>query len=343
MKKKDEMKFSNTVGGAAMMPAEETPSESVSVEDLMADGGWDVDKISPSMRETYFSKPKPNPEEDNEDETYDVDGGQSIADEEGYDADDDEDVEFDAASAAGEEESDQERPTDDDGPNGGVPALSTKDIVLAINAIARRTVEKGKLEIGQYVFEIVFKGDIKEVLSKNPNKSSSLRAICEDKDLMVDHRKLGSWVKAAALRSDLEANGVDISEFTLSHFLAILKLGTAEKRLQLAQQVEQAGLSARQTADEVEAAKKKSPAPGKGENLLKKMDDPFSLFDDKDDKEFLSDKARLEKELDSEQRLRIIKAIDERLGRMTEVNEFLETSKRNLIAIEMENLNGGSQ
>ena len=223
------------------------------------------------------------------------------------------------------------------------PDWSTEDIVRAINDIARRTVETGKLKIGQFVFEKVFKGDIKEVLSKNPNKSTSLRAICDDKELMVDHRKLGSWVKAAALKADLKLKEVDISEFYLSHFLAILRIGNAEKRLEMAQKAATENLSGRDIVGEIEATRQKNSPPTKGEILLKKVDDPFSLFADEEYKDFLSNKARLETELDSEGRLRMIKAIGARLGKISEVNAFLETSKKNLVAIEMENLNGESQ
>jgi hypothetical protein len=322
MKNKKENEFNNAVGGAAMMPIEQTSSGSVTVQELIVGHG------NASMEETY-SMPALDPEDGYEDEDYD--DNEEV------------DLESEAAFETGEDKIDEEGPADDDGSNGSGTDWSTEDIVRAINDIARRTVETGKLEIGQFVFEKVFKGDIKEVLSKNPYKSASLRAICDDEDLMVDHRKLGSWVKAAAFKADLELKGMDVSKFYLSHFLAILRVGNAEKRLELAKKAATEKLSGRDIVVVIEAAKQKSDPPTKGALLLKKVDDPFSLFADEEYKEFLSNKARLETELDSEDRLRMIKAIGARLGRMTEVNEFLETSKKNLVAIEMENLNGGSQ
>jgi hypothetical protein len=321
-----------------MMPAQQTTPATLSPADLEAENPWNGEQLSPEAREKYFGKPKPRPQPDEEYE--DEDFG---ADEEGYAAGDDENAEFESASESGEEEPEQEGASADHCPNGGETDWSTEDIVRAINDIARRTVETGKLKIGQLLFEKVFKGDIKEVLSKNPNKCTSLRAICEDKDLMVDHRKLGSWVKAAAFKTDLQLKEVDVSKFYLSHFLAILKVGNAEKRLELAKRAAAERLSGRDIVTSIEAATPKNPPPTKGTTLLKKVDDPFSLFDDQKDKEFLSDKARLVTELDSEERLRIIKAIGARLGKIREVNEFLETSKRTLVTIEMENLNGESQ
>jgi hypothetical protein len=322
MKNNDHMKFSNTVGGDAMMPIEQTSSKSVTVQELIVEHG------NASMEETY-SMPALDTEDGYEDEDYD----------------DNEEVDLEPETSleTGEDKIDEEGPADDDGSNGSGTDWSTEDIVRAINDIARRTVETGKLKIGQLVFEKVFKGDINEVLTKNPNKSVSLRDICAHPRLMVDHRKLGSWVKAAALRSKLGDEGVDVSKFYLSHFLAILRVGNAEKRLELAKKAATNNMSGREIVAEIETAKEKSDPPTKGALLLKKVDDPFSLFEDENDRGFLSDKDRLDRELDSEARLRLIKAIGARLGKMIEVNEFLETSKKNLVAIEMENLNGGSQ
>lgn len=59
-------------------------------------------------------------------------------------------------------------------------------------------VEKGKLEIGQSVFENVFNGYIEEVLAKNPKRLASLPAICDVEALMVDHRKWGSGKGSSA-------------------------------------------------------------------------------------------------------------------------------------------------
>ena len=47
---------------------------------------------------------------------------------------------------------------------------SVKTIVHNINRIAFHHVERGKLQIGEYVLQVVFNDKIEDVLSKNPNK-----------------------------------------------------------------------------------------------------------------------------------------------------------------------------
>ena len=71
MKSKDEMKFSNTIGGAAMMPAQQTTPATLSPADLEAENPWNGEQLSPEAREQYFGKPKPQPAEEYEDEEYD--------------------------------------------------------------------------------------------------------------------------------------------------------------------------------------------------------------------------------------------------------------------------------
>ena len=227
------------------------------------------------------------------------------------------------------------------------PAIPTKEIVQGINEIAKRTVETGKMEIGQYVLDNVFGGNLETVLTRNPNKTQSMRSICEDRELLVDHRRLGSWVKAAALRSDLGASGVDISKLNFTHFLALLRLGKTDQRVDLARRIAEENLSVRQTLDEVYKGKKKSLNNtlnnGKRKQILKRLAEPLTLLDDQDDMEFLSDPERLEKELDSEARLRIIKELDVRSGKIIECNEFLAKTKKSLLAIEIANLKGHSE
>jgi len=227
------------------------------------------------------------------------------------------------------------------------PAISTKEIVRGINEIARRTVEMGKMEIGQYVLDQVFGGNLQTVLTKNPTKSKSMRSICDDPELLVDHRRLGSWVRAAALRSDLKNGGLDISKFNFTHFLALLRLGKKERRLDLARRIAEENLSVRQTLDEVNNGKKKSLNNAlnnsKGSQILKRLAEPLSLLEDQDEMAFLSDTERLEKDLDSESRLRIIKELDVRSKKIIECSEFLAKTKNSLVAIEMAYLNGHSE
>jgi hypothetical protein len=249
------------------------------------------------------------------------------------------DYEEDDEIEAGAEWDGEEEETSEDVEQVTVIDPDTSRLVAEINKIAQRTVERGKMEIGQYILKNVFDGDIQEVLARNPNKSRSLRAICSHPDLMVDHRKLGSWVKAAALRLDLEGNGLDVSKLSFTHFVILLRVGSPEKRIELARKIVKKGMSMKETLDAVNVIKRKA-MPSKGKEMLKKLADPLKLFNDADYKDLLSNRERMEEEFDSEDRLRLIKELERRAGEVAEVNQFLETSKKNLLAIEIEKLSG---
>jgi hypothetical protein len=306
-----------------------------------ADARMGEEKLPDEQQETSVKEPESGPEllarfckDDRRRDSEELGEG-VVFDDEGYD-----DGENEVATAENELEEKEELGTDVASGQGDVSVIDprTIEIVREINQIAIRTVEKGQLEIGQYVLERVFKGDIKKVLTKNPNKSQSLRMICEAPDLMVDRRRLGSWVRGAALRFDLEANGVEVSGLNFSHLLVLLGVSKAEKRLELAQRVVTEKLSVRQTRDEVNASGRKATTRDKGEDILKRLSDPLRLIEDESFLEFVTDRERLTTELDSEARLRLIKAIGLRKRDIGQCNQVLDSAKKHLVAIEMESL-----
>jgi len=73
-----------------------------------------------------------------------------------------------------------------------------KTVVRKINKLAIKTVEKGCMDIGDLVLTDVFQGSLGEACSKDPFKSNSLVMVCKEPDLIVNRRRLGEWVRAAA-------------------------------------------------------------------------------------------------------------------------------------------------
>ena len=138
-----------------------------------------------------------------------------------------------------------------------MPATDVKAVVRQINEIAIETVEKGVMEIGEFVLREVFHDKLEDVLSHSPYKSASLTQISADPELMVDRRRLGTYVKAAALKQELQAKDVDCSNLKFSQLAALLKMSDVEKRLELATEANRDGLSARAILDIIEATKKR--------------------------------------------------------------------------------------
>jgi hypothetical protein len=211
-----------------------------------------------------------------------------------------------------------------------------KKVVREINRIALETVERGKMDIGEYVFQAIFKGDIAEALSKNPYKSKSLKRICDDPELLVDRRMLGTWVRAAAFKAKLEKNLVECSNLTVSQLLAVMKLSgekNEENRKALAETANREGLSVRDILAEVSKFKKNGKSdPSK--ILLRKIQDPLNLMEDKEITALFGDEERLQTELEPDTRNDLIKAIGVMAKKLNASQSFLNSTKVKLMRIE---------
>jgi hypothetical protein len=220
--------------------------------------------------------------------------------------------------------------------NDDIGEAMAKTVVREINRIALETVERGKLAIGEYVFQAIFEGDIAEALSKNPYKSKSLKRICDDPELLVDRRMLGTWVRAAAFKADLESNLVECSKLTVSQLLAIMKLSgdkNKENRKALAENANQEGLSVRDIQAEVSKFKKNGKSdPAKV--LLRKIQDPLNLLEDKEITALFGDEERLQTELEPDTRNDLIKAIGVMAKKLNASQSFLNSTKVKLMRIE---------
>jgi hypothetical protein len=245
----------------------------------------------------------------------------------------DTDEEF-AETDEGEQEEAQES---DEAPSAEL-SVSVKEIVHNINRIAFDFVERGKMEIGHYVLQVVFNDNIDDVLSKNPNKTESLRKICDDPELRVDRRRLGNWVRAAALHRDLEANSVDCSGIMTSQLVALLRVKDKDKRRELANEVNSKGLSMRKILDRADELNGNGNSISVAKVLRKKIGNPLSLLEDKDLIALLKDEHRLAEEITYKDRTEIITAIDEVANQMEKSKTFLDEVRDNLFLVDMERL-----
>ncbi|MFC1833639.1 hypothetical protein ACFL2Q_02750 [Thermodesulfobacteriota bacterium] len=213
---------------------------------------------------------------------------------------------------------------------------SVKTIVRNINDIAFKHVEHGKLAIGEYVLNVVFNDKIEDVLSKNPNKKESLRQICEDDELRVDRRRLSNWVRAAALKRDLEANEIDCSEIMTSQLVAVLRVKDQEKRRELAAEVVPKKLSVRQILEKANTLNQAASPNNLGKTVRKKIEEPLKLLKDKDTVALLQDEHRLADEINYKDRTEIITVIDEVAKQIEQSKTFLDEVRDNLFLIDME-------
>lgn len=269
---------------------------------------------------------------DDEDDT-DMDHVENVAsyEEENEEDDDEEYADPDADEQAGTS-------AYDDGEQSVEPAVSVKDIVRNINRIAVDTFECGKREIGQYVFTVVFKGNIDDVLSRNPYKTDSMRRISEDPELRVDRRRLSNWVRAAALHKDLEANNIDCSQITTYQFVALLRVKDTDKRRELAKQVIDERLSVRQISERADKLDQSGKPKSIAKLLQHKIEDPLSLLKDNDAIALLKDEHRLAKEIPFNERAELVTTIYQIGKEIAKSQTFLDEVRGNLFAIDIKRL-----
>ena len=154
------------------------------------------------------------------------------------------------------------------------------ETVNTINSMYRKNVDNGKLEIGAYLLTEVYKGDIEEAMSTNPQKHKTFSKILERTDLLVEPKTLGSWVRAAAVLKDLHKRSIKLPSLTTYHYveLATVRDDTARIKFAKKAELEQLTVKGLREAIRKENGRRKSDA----EQLKSEMDRSLRQFSDLD-------------------------------------------------------------
>ena len=224
-----------------------------------------------------------------------------------------------------------------------------KKVVRKINKLAMKTVEKGAMDIGELVLNEVFQGRLGEACSKDPFKSSSLQMVCKERDLMVNRRRLGEWVRAAALRKELIAKKVECFHLYYSHYAALLQVEDEKELVKLARTASKEQWSVRDLAKAI--GKKKSAAAQSGnsvelvqpdqlkaEQLIQAAGDFLALMQDQDNQRLLEDPQELKDRLGFDVRIQLARRIDDLVACISNPKSLLKLARRNISQIEAEAL-----
>jgi hypothetical protein len=212
--------------------------------------------------------------------------------------------------------------------------VDVETLVKGINERAFDTVERGSMEIGEYVLDELFHGRLDEATSRNPLKNQTLQEVCEHPMLHVNRRTLGGWVRAADFKRSLKACEVDCSRLKTSHFVALLQVADEETRRSLVVKANEGEWSVRHLAEEVQGKKQVKDSGGKAKELIKMVENPLDFGDD-EAKRMLLDTKVLTEELDSSGRLNMVKTIDSTVARIMQQLELLKETKKSLVRIEL--------
>ncbi len=96
--------------------------------------------------------------------------------------------------------------------------------VELINDTMKGSRDKGYDEIGIFLIEHFFGGDITQAFSKNPKKENSYRRLCEREDLAVDVSTLSRILRVAAQEKFLKESGIDTTGLSFTHKTELIKL-----------------------------------------------------------------------------------------------------------------------
>jgi hypothetical protein len=163
------------------------------------------------------------------------------------------------------------------------------ETVETINSMYRKNVDNGKIEIGTLLLDKVFKGNIEEAMSTNPQKHKTFSKIIVRTDLLVEPKTLGSWVRAAAAMKDLKKRGINLPSLTTYHYVELATVRGEKERTDLAKRAELEGWSVKTLREEIRKAKGREKS--EVENLKTDMDRSLRQFSDLELEQDLADFA----------------------------------------------------
>ena len=134
-----------------------------------------------------------------------------------------------------------------------VDASEAERLDMAVKWINRKvetTVHFGLLQIGYYLLNNFFDGDIDLALSRNPHKENSFRRLCQRPDLVISSTHLVNAVKLVVQEKQL-AGMTEFKELPVSHKIALLTVKDSRSKKLLARKALKEKLSVRALTREV--------------------------------------------------------------------------------------------
>lgn len=135
-----------------------------------------------------------------------------------------------------------------------------EDAVRHIRMVVIRTVQSGTVEIGNYLLDRFFDGDVESVMSRSPRKSASFRSLakrCGTQDLPISkswlHNAVGIAVMQRALPTDAKFRLLSVT-----HQTVLLPLRQPNAVETVARRALDEGLSTRELRDAVREECRKS-------------------------------------------------------------------------------------
>ena len=212
-------------------------------------------------------------------------------------------------------------------------ALDNKQ-VRSINEKVIEVLDKASKEVGDYVIDTVFKGSYMAVLKPRSQENKRWRKLKKHPEWVIDPRKLTEMTGACAVRRYCLAEGIDISSFSLSHFIELYYVKDLKLILKLAEEARAKNYTVRQLKQAVEELREHKDDHDPGKEIIKTLDQPVPLLDDPDLAELCKNKDRVLEELSRAERKKIRSLIKERKPGLDEWKSLMDTFEEILSDLE---------
>ena len=207
-----------------------------------------------------------------------------------------------------------------------VEETQIEDAVTWINNKIRSNVHGTYLDIGNYILDRFFGGDLEQVKSFNPHKASSFRKLTERDDLMISKTNLYNSVHVTVQEKLLLPTVQLTEQLSFTHKVALLPLKSVEKKAELANKAIDEHLTVEELKEQVKEAKKEEPQSPAGRptlpGFLKNLSKMYKITTGDDSLEGLN--REIISGLKEDERLRVKEKIRHIMSLVSRIDDELE-------------------
>ncbi len=203
-------------------------------------------------------------------------------------------------------------------------ALDNKQ-VRNINEKIKKVLDRAGFEVGDYVIDTVFKGSYMAVLKPRSQENKRWRKLKKHPDWLIDPRRLTELIGACAVRRLLLAEGIDTSQFSLSHLIELYYARDPKLILQTAEEAIANNYTVRQLKRAVEELREHKDDHDPGKEIIKTLDQAVPILEDPDLMALCTDKDRVLEELSKAERKKIRALIKSRKPGLDEWKNLMGT------------------
>lgn len=203
-------------------------------------------------------------------------------------------------------------------------ALDNKQ-VRNINEKIKKVLDRASFEVGDYVIDTVFKGGYMAVLKPRSQENKRWRKLKKHPEWIYDPRRLTELTGGCAVRRLCLAEGKDVSNFTISHFIELYYAKDVKLMLTLAEEASTNKYTIRQLKKAVDDLREHKDDHDPGKEIIRTLDQSVPILEDPDLMDLCTDKNRVLLELSKRERKTIRALLKARKPGLDEWKHLMDT------------------